>query len=465
MSHPLGVRPRGNAFTGLSSPDTTRASLGRYFGALTDALLASSLLPRCDAASLNALAQTSRALYAFARDDELWRALVLRDHPRDFHFTRSWRRTHARARARARNDGGGSAGRAPVRVVQATGVYSDVLFHKWRCQSAAMLPSWLDVENVTRVDAADLSTAAFRDRFERPGVPVVITGVVDKWDASKEGKWTRADFATRFGDVEFVAGGFDLNMQRYLDYGDAAVGKCDQPLYLFDKDFGSKAPALTAEYTVPEYFRDDLFQHLGEATRPAYRWLIVGPANSGSTFHKDPNGTSAWNACVRGSKRWVLFPPDVPPPGVHPSADECDVVAPVSVLEWYISYYDAARATGAGVECTVGAGEVVFVPAGWWHAVVNLEWSAAVTQNFVSAAGFPRVCAWLRDRADQVSGCRDAEHAALVSREFRTRVLAARPELDAGEPGTARKRQKTCGLDGGLWDGLRDSKTFSFGIG
>jgi hypothetical protein len=39
---------------------------------------------------------------------------------------------------------------------------------------------------------------------------------------------------------------------------------------------------------VPEYFRDDLFALLGDA-RPDHRWVIIGPAGSGSSFHVDPN--------------------------------------------------------------------------------------------------------------------------------------------------------------------------------
>lgn len=104
--------------------------------------------------------------------------------------------------------------------------------------------------------------------------------------------------------------------------------------------FGEHAPEMLALYRVPSLFRYDLFAVLGyrrddfrrgwivvlagctepcrhtaecaslsahpftvlptPCPRPNRRWLVLGPARSGASWHVDPSATSAWNTLLAG---------------------------------------------------------------------------------------------------------------------------------------------------------------------
>jgi len=62
------------------------------------------------------------------------------------------------------------------------------------------------------------------------------------------------------------------------------------------------------------------------------------------------------------------------------------------------------RCRGQMVQGICEAGETVFIPSGWWHLVVNLETSIAVTQNFVGRNELAQVLDFMIRRPDQLSG-------------------------------------------------------------
>lgn len=72
-SHPLGIKPAGNA---LTASENIKSRCG-LFACLPDELL-SHIFESFEADVLIRLGSTCRALYAFTRLDELWRALFVR---------------------------------------------------------------------------------------------------------------------------------------------------------------------------------------------------------------------------------------------------------------------------------------------------------------------------------------------------------------------------------------------------
>jgi hypothetical protein len=234
--------------------------------------------------------------------------------------------------------------------------------------------------------------------------PFILTHSVRSWPVCQ--KWTPDSLLKMYAEVEFRAEAVDWPFETYHKY--MCNNRDESPLYLFDRKFAEKMKITVgkeggAAYWKPDCFGPDLFELLG-SERPAHRWLIIGPERSGSTFHKDPNGTSAWNAVIQGAKYWIMFPPSVSIPGVYVSKDSSEVTSPLSIAEWLLEFHAEARKLPECVEGICHAGEILHVPSGWWHLVVNMEAGIALTQNFVPESHLSEVLSFLKDRADQVSG-------------------------------------------------------------
>jgi histone arginine demethylase JMJD6 len=55
------------------------------------------------------------------------------------------------------------------------------------------------------------------------------------------------------------------------------------------------------------------------------------------------------------------------------------------------------------IDCIQGPGETIFVPGGWWHAVLNLDETMAVTQNFMHPHLFDEVWKDFRSNRKKLS--------------------------------------------------------------
>ncbi|KAK5172290.1 uncharacterized protein LTR77_003928 [Saxophila tyrrhenica] len=299
--------------------------------------------------------------------------------------------------------------------------------------------------------------------------PFILTKPVKHWPVYRS--WSTERLQQKYGDAAFRAESVDWPLKTYLEYMNNSHD--ESPLYLFDRAFVEKmgltvssSPDVKADYWPPTCFGSDLFSVLGDH-RPDHRWLIVGPERSGSTFHKDPNATSAWNAVVKGSKYWIMFPSSSslpPPPGVYVSEDQSEVTSPLSIAEWLLGFHAEARATPGCVEGICGEGEVLHVPSGWYHLVLNLEPSIAITQNFVPRKRVGAVLHFLRDQKQSISGFSDDVENPYGL--FAENLAASDPELL--EEGLKELERLTNVANGkGKWEALKEEEEggFSFGFG
>ena len=452
-SHALtyGIVPEGCALLPEATPPSRGCGLGKIRVLSDDIIL--YLIGWFDAKTLCTFSAVSGAAYAFSHGGDAWRSLALAAAKSDgFAFdggapiATTWAaapnwKSALMSRAKKSQEIHG-----PIRV---RGIYSDLLFKHIACAGTSLSSSWAAAsDTLVRVaNAQTMTCAEFSLQFEGPHKtrPVVLEGAAP-W--ALDDIWSEKELSNAGGVSLFHCGGVRMTLKDYFAYTNTMSGKDDRPLYLFERNFVQLAPLLANAYQTPSAIPDDLFQVLGNTEyRPDHTWLIAGPKKSGSTFHKDPNAASAWNACTRGLKAWIFYPPHTTPPGVvvggGAGGEGSDVATPISVLEWYADHWPAhvARLKRGGADAPVAGlqrpGDVVVVPAGWWHQVLNLQDSIAVTHNFVSPSGLSEALELVRDDPAAISGISESLqdsfysvwHAALLT--HRPHVLAVAEEEEA----------------------------------
>lgn len=416
--HPLGIKPSGNALTANGDLSLSIGSFRR----IPDELLL-LVLEYLDKDSLFALSHACKALFAFATYDQIWRELAVDRADHDLTWRGSWRSSVLKL--------------PPLPKIDCRHLFSDALYRPFQCTHASLTPYFNNIPVRNQIKRFhDLSIEEFNRQWSN--VPFILTEPVKKWSAFRE--WDEQSFLERYGSLRFRAEAVDWTFENYVQY--MHNNQDESPLYLFDRAFVEKMGLTIGKegaYEPCECFSDDLFTLLGEH-RPDHRWLIIGPERSGSTFHKDPNATSAWNAVIRGSKYWIMFPNSITPPGVYVSDDQGEVTSPLSIVEWLLTFHTEARQIPSCVEGICGAGEVLHVPSGWWHLVVNLEPAIAITQNFVPRTHLYAAVNFLKNKPGQVSGFRETIEDPYAL--FMGRLKIARPDLHEEVNGRAKSKRK-----------------------
>jgi hypothetical protein len=249
-----------------------------------------------------------------------------------------------------------------------------------------------------------------RDHLQGIGRPVIVTDATDLWTA--RAKWTFEYLKTAYGaDVVCPALGLYSNvvnvtkLATYIDYLSSPVGElqgfwmdaverrplrtppasAESPPYLVDWKAFDKHPELFDDIK-PFYFVNDWVPALSPtlrevfecAARRSYWEVFIGPDGSLSRLHQDFQHTHACLAQISGRKRAILFSPE---DSAFLYGGKVDPEHPD-----FARFELLRRATA--YEGVLEPGDVLFIPADWWHWVRGLEKSITVDHNFFNDVNF-----------------------------------------------------------------------------
>ena len=247
-----------------------------------------------------------------------------------------------------------------IKDAQVRGVPSIGTMREAIKRSARHLPPMSQVPRMGRLDAA-----AFR-ALAANGLPFLISGIVNRWPLAAltpsilRERYSHLQVRARVGDYINTAFApdramHDMSMLQYLDLIDA--GAHGLPPYLGNLELRE----LNSLCHWPTYF---------DKMGPPRFW--VGPAGTVTPLHCDYDDNIF--AQVWGTKRIFLAPPHHDE-FLYPSeANAILFGSPVDPEAPDFDKYPLAR-HACMIECIVNPGDMLYVPAGWFHQVRALTFS------------------------------------------------------------------------------------------
>lgn len=241
---------------------------------------------------------------------------------------------------------------------------------------------------IDRVHYSDLSSEEFGDRYRKPGIPLVVQGLLDE-----EPEW----------NLEYLRQVLDNHVFPVRQYGQARYQQDKR--HWTSSGSGVAACSMTfsdyADHLISGTAKqDDLYLarcslkntplEQGHTLYQAEAWfglrfpatalnLWAGPGGHTSCLHYDPMDGLLMQ--LHGAKKVLLFPPSqtynlYPIPVYKPLRYGLKLRSVYSQVYPYRPDLQAfpryANALPYGSEIVLTPGDILFLPAGWWHEVTSL---------------------------------------------------------------------------------------------
>jgi len=240
-----------------------------------------------------------------------------------------------------------------------------------------------------QIETIDFSDAA---RFYQPGdVPALLKGWCNHWAATR--KWTLDFFQQAHGDQVVAVSNYrratygQPGVKRKVklrDYISLAQGHVSPDLelgpddYLAGWHFINDVPDLLQDIEIPPCFQNNILDDVnGAVVHYDSTSLFIGHGSTNSPLHTDSFGVSVWLATIVGRKTVKIVPPE----------DYQNIKNGMDAFSDEFS--DRMQQLGIPVYTVeLHAGDILYIPPGHWHQVVNHGVTVAISTNFVGFRHF-----------------------------------------------------------------------------
>ena len=247
--------------------------------------------------------------------------------------------------------------------------------------------AWLPIE---RVAADQLSYEDFLSRYMHANRPVVISGVASDWAAMRT--WTPENLKKRFGSQP-VAVGYERNMPFDAFIDQVLESSPDKPgPYMYRSFLHEVLPELLPDvmpqnkYAFARRYASPLMPEKWRRPDGYLKLLIGGVGSKFPVMHFDGENSHAVITQIYGDKEFVVFPPEdgqyLYARKAFPNHSAVDDPVMQDRERWPL------LAHAQPYRVVLKPGDMIFVPARWWHAARALSTSISVCTNMLDPSNW-----------------------------------------------------------------------------
>ncbi|KAI8775823.1 2-oxoglutarate and iron-dependent oxygenase JMJD4 isoform X2 [Biomphalaria glabrata] len=276
----------------------------------------------------------------------------------------------------------------------------------------------------------------FKDIFLKNQLCVLGPSVTSHWASKKD--WVSEDGSPNFNFLvenygETTASVADCNKQEfsthpktdmlvknYINYWQEQKFQAktkEKCLYLKDWHFQRHFPLYNA-YIPPSFLCSDWMNEFWDVrkdmnTKDDYRFVYMGPKHSWTPFHVDVLHSYSWSANICGQKKWILFPPGCETKLLDKHKQMAFDIRSDELKDSKL-FPEALMALEEAITVFQNPGEIIFIPSGWYHQVINLDDTISINHNWINGCNCHLVWTYIRDRLNaiqkEIRDCKDMKN-------------------------------------------------------